>query len=348
MNVMPLPAVGHTCTDVSAFASVATASSILTTTTKGTFFSLVAVALPFLTALVVVTLLLHLLYLACVFSILAIMQRRDAAGLQSCCGNVAMEQQQQHLQEDEQQSRVAPAPTVSALVSVPTPVAHALTATAPAPLQTPATVPAPLQAPATVPAPLQAPAHERHQKIVAPCQSSVAKPYKLSSTDKAAIKSYSTHGYQAINGQMRGLVEETKKIQKVIQTLLQLLKHPTALDVFVGKVYRGTGVPANVFDALQPGSMYTEASFLSTSKELVQATCFVPLRENGVTCHRPTAMFTIYSQTGRHISPHCKGHEHEAEVLFRPSALFMVKEVVVTRKKEGNLHKDVIMEEIVV
>jgi hypothetical protein len=193
------------------------------------------------------------------------MQRRDAAGLQSCRGNIAMEQQQQ--QEDEQQSHIAAAPT--ALVSVPTPAAHAPTA--------------------TVPAPLQAPVHARHQQIIAPCQASIAKPYKLSTTDRAAIKSYSTHGYQAINGQIRGIKKKTKKIQSFIQTLTRLFEHPMALDVCDGKVHQGMGMPAHVFEALQPGSTYSEASFLSTSKELVQVTFFVLLCKSGETCHKPTA-----------------------------------------------------------
>jgi hypothetical protein len=58
MNIMPLPVIGHTCTDMLAFTTstsisvpVATATSIFTNTTK---ITLVAVALP-LTALVEVT-----------------------------------------------------------------------------------------------------------------------------------------------------------------------------------------------------------------------------------------------------------------------------------------------------
>lgn len=80
-------------------------------------------------------------------------------------------------------------------------------------------------------------------------------------------------------------------------------------------VYRGTKIPAEILATLRPGANFSDSAFLSSSSNKYRA-------------YKPPGaiLFVITSKTGKDVSEFSR-HKGEAEVLFRPSTMFMIKSV---------------------
>jgi hypothetical protein len=89
---------------------------------------------------------------------------------------------------------------------------------------------------------------------------------------------------------------------------------------FRGTVFRGDVLKKATLEKYMKGQVFTEAGFLSTSKELEIAKKFNETRagEYG----EFNVLFTIDSTTGKDISKYVQGHENE--VLFRSGTQFRV------------------------
>jgi hypothetical protein len=153
------------------------------------------------------------------------------------------------------------------------------------------------------------------QKIEAPqlsvdCQQ-VKLPNTWTSKDERALKHYTGHGYKEVNKALRTGVIPAKQ-RKHIDTVngaLNKLSHSKGFHK--AWTYRGTNLPEEIAETLQPGSTFVELAFMSTSSKEEKA------------FQDKDYFFMIKSKTGVDVRDH-SSVEHEAEILFRPGTSFKV------------------------
>ena len=137
---------------------------------------------------------------------------------------------------------------------------------------------------------------------------------RFDSNDGHAMYDYTSDGYISINNALRsGTLSQN--IKKRVDAIIKAMsKSSRGVKVFKGVVYRGTELPANVKDALQPGSTYSDPAFLSTSSR----------PDGAFKGFDDMILFQIESKSGVNIArqSHKKG---EDEILFRPNTLFRIK-----------------------
>ena len=134
-------------------------------------------------------------------------------------------------------------------------------------------------------------------------------------TERKALKEYTGGVYKVINSSLRSgsVVPEVKEKVDWISSALSKLSKADPNMVYKGTVYRGTDLPTNIKDSLQPGATYSDPAFFSTSMKPEQAQAF----SKGI-------VFQIESKTGVNVAKK-SNIPSEAEILFRPCTLFMIK-----------------------
>ena len=103
------------------------------------------------------------------------------------------------------------------------------------------------------------------------------------------------------------------------------------LKIHRGTVYRSTVLPSEIQDTLRLGATFSDRAFLSSSSK----------KSNSFYTTEAATLFEIESKMGVDISSQSK-YKHEAEVLFWPSTMFMVKSM----KEENGCVTMVTMEEL--
>jgi hypothetical protein len=134
------------------------------------------------------------------------------------------------------------------------------------------------------------------------------------SKDERFLKYYTGIGYTEANSALRmGVIpaKTQQRIDGVVGALDKLMHHKGS---YKGWTYRGTNLPKEIAETLQPGSTFVDAGFASTSYKAAQA-------------FGGNHLFMIKSKTGVNVEDH-SGMKHEAEVLFRPGTSFKVLTVI--------------------
>jgi hypothetical protein len=143
----------------------------------------------------------------------------------------------------------------------------------------------------------------------------------LDEDEREALLDYTRDKYVAMNhllrkGRFMDVGEAGADFSPLESQYLRIERCRCALSKmrpFVGTVYRGTGLPTEVAEALRPGATYADPGFLSSSTDRTKA-------------FKRDYLFIIESRTGVDIQD-LSAMKHEAEVLFRPGILFEVLSV---------------------
>ncbi|CAB9528034.1 NAD:arginine ADP-ribosyltransferase [Seminavis robusta] len=150
---------------------------------------------------------------------------------------------------------------------------------------------------------------------------SLQKSKRLSDHDIAAVVHYTALGYQRMNKVLRNVT-----IDGCVDCLKVDDRWDESLPVHQGTVYRGSSWRRELLYQLQPGAIFADPGFLSTSTDEQVGKGF-KWGSGGV-------LFEITSKTGQDVSKHAFGpSQAEAEVLFRPNTMFRITSV--ERTTEG-------------
>jgi NAD:arginine ADP-ribosyltransferase len=135
--------------------------------------------------------------------------------------------------------------------------------------------------------------------------------FSLTLDDKISLRFYCNNNFRAINGALRTGDYSSSPASKRIPAILKALTKRN-LQSYQGEVYRGTDLPPHVAAELQPGAIYSDKAFLSTSDRRELA-------------FKRTTTFIIESKTGCSIKKFSRFDE--GEILFRPNTFFRIQKV---------------------
>jgi hypothetical protein len=127
----------------------------------------------------------------------------------------------------------------------------------------------------------------------------------------AAIRGYTEEGYDPLNKALRSRdAAELREYGPYIRAVTEGLRQ---LPDYVGTVYRGTHLGAEILARYEPGAVVTELAFTSTSASPHSS-------------YSGNAQYTIKSRHGKDVTQ-ISGHNNEREVIFPPGTRFKVLEV---------------------
>jgi len=155
----------------------------------------------------------------------------------------------------------------------------------------------------------------------------IVRDEKLSSVERYAVRRYTGEDHRRINESLRGTATRklsrkgVRKTQEQVDGILRAMSK-TPSKVFKGTVYRGTHCDQALWESmtLQPGAIYSDKGFLSTTTDRQQILKFIG--PPNASC----IVFTIKSKTGWSLGK-LSSILSEAEVLFRPSTRFLIQSV---------------------
>ena len=138
--------------------------------------------------------------------------------------------------------------------------------------------------------------------------------------DKKAIKDYTSKGFEDINKALRSGKAIPVDIQKRVDAIIcAMSKEDKHMPIYHGTVYRGVKLPSSIHKMLRANATFSDPAFLSTTSQRD--------RHFGSAGEGAT-VFEIESKTGVDISKKSSASKRvEAEVLFRPNTMFMIKSV---------------------